>query len=235
MRIVAWNCKGGLRRKMDLVSALTPEILIVSESEKISGKEALGAERVKNILWFGNDPRKGLAVVSFGEYTLEAHPAYEPRFEWIVPLIVSGPRSFLLFSVWTLPLGQFRSYVQPLVEAFEHYRSVMAGTDVVWAGDFNASVALDRPSSLHKFPAFLSLAEQNGLQSLYHAQRQCPQGEEPEKTYFHYHHADKGHFIDYVFATPGMHLHGFDISVGSHSEWAKSSDHMPVICDFHTS
>jgi hypothetical protein len=64
---------------------------------------------------------RGLAVLSYGDYVCEVHPSYDPRHRWIVPVRVSGPASFLLFAVWTVPHSDSKSYVQPFVEAFELY------------------------------------------------------------------------------------------------------------------
>jgi hypothetical protein len=36
-----------------------------------------------------------------------------------------------------------------------------------------------------------------------------------------------------VFATERLHPHGFDVSVGSHADWSKRSDHAPLVCEFH--
>jgi hypothetical protein len=35
-----------------------------------------------------------------------------------------------------------------------------------------------------------------------------------------------------VFAAERLHPRGIDVSVGSHAEWSKRSDHAPLICDF---
>jgi len=43
---------------------------------------------------------------------------------------------------------------------------------------------------------------------------------------------DKGHHIDYVFAAERLYSRGIAVSIGSHTEWSKRSDHAPLICDF---
>jgi hypothetical protein len=57
---------------------------------------------VMSFEWFGTNPQKGLAVLSYGDYAFELHPSYDRRHRWIVPVSVSGPISFLLFAVWTV-------------------------------------------------------------------------------------------------------------------------------------
>jgi exonuclease III len=234
MRLITWNCKEAFHRKHVFAAALQPDILIVPECEKLSGMtQTLNAPTVRSFEWFGSNPRKGLAVISYADYVLEVHPSYDPRHRWIVPLSVSGPMAFVLFAVWTVPLGhQGGRYVRPLFEAFESYKSLMDTSDVVWAGDFNSSFVFDTPSRRYKFRDFVTLLEEKGLQSVYHHQRRCEHGEEPDETFYLYHRADKGYHIDYVFARDTVHPHGVDVSIGSHSDWSKRSDHAPVVCDF---
>src|SRR5260221_8077182 len=110
MRLITWNCKGAFHRKHDFVAALQPDILVVPECEKLSEiSQPFGSSPVRTIKWFGSNPRKGLAVISYGDCTFELHSSYDPRHEWIVPLSISGPLSFVLLAVWTLPLGDQRS------------------------------------------------------------------------------------------------------------------------------
>jgi exonuclease III len=233
MRLIAWNCKGGFKKKHSLMSALHPDVVVVPESERITElNHELGASPVRSMLWFGSQPRKGLGVVSYGEYSMEVHPSFVDRHKWIVPVNVKGPTSFLLFAVWTLPVGAQRLYVPPLIEAFETYRHLMDQTEVIWAGDFNAAYLWDKPSRKYKFRDFVHLLGRCGLHSMYHKQAGCDSGGENDQTFFLQHNAKKGYHIDYVFASSGLHRDGCQVSVGTHQEWATMSDHMPVICDF---
>lgn len=232
MRLITWNCKGAFHRKHCIAATLGPDILIVPECEKLSElQQPIGSRAIRSLKWFGSNPRKGLAVLSYGEYELNVHPSYDPTHQWIVPLLVTGPKSFTLFAVWTLPLGDSGRYVRPLFEAFESYKDVMASSEAVWAGDFNASFKFDRPSRKYKFCDFVALLRQSGLHSLYHRQHRCEHGEEQDKTFYLYHHAHRGHHIDYVFAASSFHPQGFKIAVGEHIDWSKHSDHSPIICD----
>jgi exodeoxyribonuclease-3 len=218
MRLITWNCKGAFHRKHPFVAALRPDVLIVPECEKLPGiAQLLDSKPVRSFEWFGSNPRKGLAVVSYGDYALTVHPDYDPRHQWIAPLSVSGPLPFVLFAVWTLPLGQRGGrYVRPLFEAFDSYGSLIQDSQVVWAGDFNASFVFDTPSRKYKFRDFVALLSRTGLHSLYHLHHMCDHGEEPDETFFLHHRADRGFHIDYVFASDGLHPDGMDV---------------PVICD----
>jgi exodeoxyribonuclease III len=236
MRLITWNCKGAFYRKHHLVAPLQPDILVVPECEKPSGlQQPLDSRPFGSFEWFGTNALKGLAVISYGDYTLEVHPGYNTSHQWVVPLLVSGPKTFVLLAVWTLPLGGYSGrYVRPLLEALECYKDLIASADVVWAGDFNSNYTFDRPSRHYKFREFVERLAQSGTQSLYHHQRGCRHGEEPDKTFYLYHHADKGFHIDYVFAPDSFHREGFNVSIGSHADWSKHSDHAPLICDVYS-
>jgi len=184
MRLITWNCKGAFHRKHDFVAALRPDILIVPECEKVSDvTQPFNCAPVRSFEWFGNNPRKGLAVISYGDYALEVNPSYDSRYQWVVPLSVSGPVGFVLFAVWTLPFGGYGGrYVRPLLEAFDFYKPMLDNSEVIWAGDFNSNFVWDTPSRRYKFRDFVSLLSQRGLHSLYHHQRKCEHGEEPDNT-----------------------------------------------------
>lgn len=69
------------------------------------------------------------------------------------------------------------------------------------------------------------------IRSIYHELYPCTSGEETHPTFYHYHKVDHPYHIDYVFASEGLHCSSLDI--GTHEEWHKRSDHMPMVCDFN--
>jgi hypothetical protein len=231
MRIITWNCRGAFLRKHASIAALHPDVLIIPECGELSGlTQVLGCPPVRTYKWFGDNPSKGLGVISYGDYELKVHEAYEGRHRWVVPLKVSGPRSFLLFAVWTLPDQRSRSYVQPLIEALHDYEALLDSGEAIWAGDFNSNFVFDRPSRRHKFADFVGLLAKQEIHSIYHRTNGCGHGDEADKTFYHYHHHDKGHHIDYIFASKSLHQHGCEVAVGTYADWAQSSDHVPLIC-----
>lgn len=235
MKLITWNCKGAFYRKHDFAASLCPDVLVVPECEKISTiAQPYNFAPVRSLAWFGENSRKGLAVISYGDYSIKVHPSYDSRHKWIVPVSVSGPVSFLLFAVWTVPLGPVGGrYVRPLLEALDFYTPLIGGAEVVWAGDFNSNYVFDRPRRTYKFCDFVGRLSQQGLHSAYHSQRKCAHGEEAEKTFYLHHKENKGYHIDYVFTSGRLHPHGLNVSVGSHADWSKRSDHAPLICEFH--
>src|SRR4029079_10853120 len=124
MRLIAWNCKGAFRRKHAVIAALEPDVLVIPEAARLDTiDDVIGCPAVRSLEWVGDKPAKGLAVLSYGAYSLRVHDAYEPRHRWILPLEVDGPISFILFAVWTVPHQETGYYVSCLFEALETYRA----------------------------------------------------------------------------------------------------------------
>jgi hypothetical protein len=231
MNLVTWNCKGALDRKHVALCSLRPDVAVLPEAGKITSlPNVLGSSAVRSIQWVGDNPRKGLAVVSYGDYRLEVHDSYDPGLRWILPLAVDGPMPFVLFAVWAMPHPRY--YVQCLFEAIEKYRSVLELPRVVWAGDFNNNVAFDRRAHELNFAHWLAKARALGFQSLYHLHNRCEHGSESHDTFFLHHDARKGHHLDFIFAKPALYSRGVEVSIGNPRQWLEKSDHMPVSCFF---
>jgi len=231
MRITTWNCNGGFTRKTGAVTALTPDILVVPEcGETATAQPDLGQASPTGFEWVGQIPTKGLGVFSFGEYSISRCPFYNPDHRFVLPLEVSGPMSFLLLAVWTLP-DAGRSYVRPLVDAWKEYEPHFSGREVLMAGDFNASVAFPGKPE-HHFSAFLNLAGGREIHSLYHERSGEDHGKEIAPTFFMHRKKEKPFHIDYMFASPGMRSRLQAFEVGSHEVWRDLSDHVPITASF---
>jgi exodeoxyribonuclease III len=234
MRLVTWNCKGAFGRKHPAAAQFKPDVLIVPECGKLEGTVpgVLGLPPVNSFDWIGVYQTKGLGVISYGDYSLRRHPDYDPDLNWILPLEVKGPRQFTLIAVWSVRNPVTGFYLSPLLDALEAYKHLFHESEVIVAGDFNQNVLFDTPRGKVKYADWLSKAEELGLRSVYHLDRQCEQGREPEKTFFLHHKEEKGHHLDYIFATPGLLENGVAVEVGNHADWHKASDHMPLACSF---
>jgi exodeoxyribonuclease III len=66
MRLVAWNCNTALRRKVDALLALRPDVAVISEcAEPIRLRTRSAHDWLENEpVWVGDDPSKGLAVIA---------------------------------------------------------------------------------------------------------------------------------------------------------------------------
>lgn len=234
MRLITWNCRGAFGKKHAAIAALKPDVLVVPEAGQLNNlTNVLGAGKIRSCEWVGDLPTKGLGVISYGDYSLRVHEAYDPRHRWILPLHVDGPRCFTLFAVWTVKHEETGYYGTPLFEALETYRDIIGLPNVVWAGDFNQSTVFDSPSDPLHFSHWISKAEEFGFRSIYHLNASVDHGAEPEKTFFLYGHEDKPHHIDFIFAKPPLYESGYEFAVGEHRAWSGSSDHMPLIFSTH--
>ncbi len=230
MRLISWNCKSAFRRKHPLVCELKPDILIVPECEKLEVSSLnFGVLSNRSFEWIGNNPKKGIAVYSFGNYQFEVLPIFNPKHRWVIPLKVTGAKSFILLAVWAMPNSETRSYVQPLFDALEEYGENIYSDGIYIMGDFNANFIFDRPNKIYKFQNLVGNLHERGIRSLFHEQHGAEHGKEDQKTFYMYHHEDKGYHIDYIFGGRNVSKGSFNVTLGSFSDWHKYSDHVPLI------
>jgi len=233
MRFATWNCKGALRRKLERILPEGIDVLVAPEAEQpLAFNNVIGAPPLRSSLWTGDSQTKGIAILSFGDYSLTVHHDFDPAHKYILPVEVHGPTSFLLFAVWTVP-GPCRNwYIEPLISALGAYRHLLDHPRVIWAGDFNQNAVWDEGDSPYNFRPFVEELNAAGLRSLYHATTGSELGREPDPTFHLHHHENKGHHIDYVFASDPLIEAGAGLRVGKYADWHSHSDHMPLLCTF---
>jgi hypothetical protein len=115
--LVTWNANMAFHRKHHLLAGLMPDVAVVPEcaADQHLRAQAPGFQP-KCGHWTGGETReglrKGLAVFSFGETTLEpiAVPFTDSHF---LALDVKGPLPFTLIAVWPL-LDRAGSYARPI-------------------------------------------------------------------------------------------------------------------------
>jgi exodeoxyribonuclease-3 len=200
MKIIAWNCNMAFRKKAPVMCGLQPDILVISECEHPDKLKFIDtAVQPQQILWFGTNPNKGLAVISFGKYKLDVLDIYNPSFKMIVPVQVTHKEtSFNLFAVWANnpddPDGQ---YVEQVWKAVNHYDNCLISPSTVLAGDFNSNTIWDKKRRAGNHSTVVKrLAEKNN-HSVYHAHYKQEQGEEQHPTFYLYKNKAKPYHIDY--------------------------------------
>ena len=72
LRIVSWNVALSLRSKWHAITALTPDLAILPEVARADLESLVPDPRHRD--WIGDNDRKGLGVVAFGDYALERAP-----------------------------------------------------------------------------------------------------------------------------------------------------------------
>jgi exonuclease III len=64
MKLISWNCNMAFRKKADAILRHRPDILILQECEHPSKINFdLHIKAPKSVLWFGNNPHKGMGIL----------------------------------------------------------------------------------------------------------------------------------------------------------------------------
>ncbi len=219
----------GFLQKRRFVRNLCPDIAVIPECSKGSIEASVGDGF--DGLWFGENPNKGLGV-------LVAKPWRIVRFQelnqkWVAPVWISGPCEFLLIAVWTARIYESakRSYIAQACEAVECHPEWFDGKPVVMCGDFNSNVIWDGKREVHNHSFLVKFLAERNIVSAYHHFFSKRHGEENQPTLYFRHHKYRPFHIDYVFLPEQWASRIMGVDVGDYEEWAKVSDHVPLIVD----
>jgi exodeoxyribonuclease-3 len=235
MKIITWNCNMAFRKKADLLLAHKPDILVIQECECVE-KLIFNDHTSKptDLLWFGTNRHKGMAVLSYGDLRLTALDCHNPALQMIIPISVTGGQSdFNLFAVWANnphdPDGQ---YVEQVWKAIHQYDHLLSSKQTMLAGDFNSNTIWDRKRRAGNHSNVVKHLEEKGIYSAYHRQHQQIQGKEQHPTFYLYRHQNKPYHLDYCFVSEDMAERVQSVEIGDFESWARYSDHVPVTVDF---
>jgi hypothetical protein len=230
MRLVVWNCWGGLTGdRAERLLALRPDVAIVPEAGEVAAWPMGSGLASSGYEWQGEVQAKGLAVMTFGEWTLR-RSAEPPRVPWVLPVHIDGPSPFRLLGIWTVQRPEWPSYASQVEQAIAAYEDELSTGMAVLAGDFNCSAQTRDPRP--------HLANVERLESLemvsgYHAVNGIEPGHEPSGTlYWRWQQAAPFH-CDFAFLPASWIKHVTSATVGDFDTWvgAKVSDHVPVIIE----
>jgi hypothetical protein len=225
MRLATWNCcRGPYDRKSALLDTLGADVSVIQECARPRAES-------DSLLWFGDNPRQGVAVVARGDYRLRRVPRARSVPKYVVPVEVTGPRSFLLFAVWT-KTQQEHCYVEAAVRAVYLYRKLIASRPTVFMGDVNSNVIWD-----HQHPedrchtALVARLAELGLVSAYHTFFDEPHGRETRPTYYFHWKETRPFHLDYCFIpkvwVPALR----QVRIEPYETWKAHSDHRPLWVD----
>ncbi len=224
MRIVTWNCwRGPATKKLPLLDSLASTISVIQECPRPSQND-------NSTLWFGDNPRQGIAVIASAGYRVSPIPTREvPRY--IIPIQVTGPVSFLLLAVWSQQDLNFR-YVKAIIRAVECYGDLIVAQPTVVVGDFNSNTIWDykRPDGQNHTGLVRNLAAL-GLVSAYHHFHGETHGAESRPTLYLLRKQARPYHIDYCFMPKNWTPHIRSVEVGAYDSWANVSDHRPLMVD----
>jgi len=221
VRLVTWNCcRGGFDAKVRALDGLRYDIALVQEIARPDGKN------LPTRLWIGDKPTHGVAAVAANGFTLRRHRSPLGPLDPVVPIQVSGPRSFNLIAVWG---RQESRYIRGVHARLVALKGVVRRRPTVIAGDFNSNTIWDKPRAPIDHSRFVAwMREELGLVSAYHAHFGEAHGMESTPTYFHTWQRPKPYHIDYVFIPEAWRNRLANVYVGGYEDWSKLSDHRPL-------
>jgi len=221
VRLVTWNCcRGGFDAKVRARDGLRYDIALVQEIARPDGKN------LPTRLWIGDKPTHGVAAVAANGFTLRRHRSPLGPLDPVVPIQVSGPRSFNLIAVWG---RQESRYIRGVHARLVALKGVVRRRPTVIAGDFNSNTIWYKPRAPLDHSRFVAwMREELGLVSAYHAHFGEAHGMESTPTYFHTWQRPKPYHIDYVFIPEAWRNRLANVYVGGYEDWSKLSDHRPL-------
>ena len=236
MKIITWNCNMAFRKKADLILTHNPDILIIPECEHPDKLVfSVDTPRPRDILWFGKNRNKGLAIFSYSNFKFKILDIHNEDFKMIIPIAVTGGHlNFNLFAIWAYnPTDKDGKYITQVWKAINHYDSLLTNNPTILIGDFNSNTIWDSnnlPKRNHS--SVVKALEDKGIYSTYHLLHMQTQGKEEHPTLYMYRHKDKPYHIDYCFVSSDIAEKLQSVEIGDYDFWIKYSDHVPVIVTF---
>ena len=223
------------RRKAGFILKYKPDILIVPECEHpdklIFPVDAL---KPKDVLWFGKNPNKGLAIFSYSSFRLKVLDNHNQDLQLIIPISVTGGSfNFNLFAIWANnPTDKDGQYIEQVWKAIHYYDELLSEKNTIIIGDFNSNSIWDIKNREGNHSNVVRRLEKLGIYSSYHLYHKQKQGSEKHPTLYMYRHKDKPYHIDYCFISDELIKRLKSVEAGDFDYWKKYSDHVPVIITF---
>jgi len=247
MKIVSWNCNGGLRNKLANIDALDADLFVIQECENPEFQSKSYRDWAGNYLWIGTDKNKGIGVfpkngntVSALEWNrsfkIESFKHAHPYHEWkttdlklFLPFRVND--SFNVLGVWTKGArGETFSYIGQFWKYLQIHRDDLTADETVIIGDFNSNNIWDKSDRWWNHSAVVSELEDLGIYSLYHYLNDEAQGLESMPTFYLYRNHEKAYHIDYAFISKRLITDCY-LEIGRIEDWLSVSDHLPLILE----
>ncbi len=219
------------RKKYRSVLSQNIDLAIIQECEN---KETLEKElshlTYNDIIWYGRNPNKGIAVISFNKTSIEMMDIFNPEFEYILPIHVRfGHRIINLFAIWAMPYqgSSTKSYVGQIWGAINHYNKLLHHPTIL-VGDLNSNALWDSKRKTGNHTQVVQFLANHNIHSVYHQLRNYPHGSERQPTLYLLKDKSKPYHIDYCFASGQLITEDTSIRIGAYLKWKSLSDHMPL-------
>ncbi|MEH7415031.1 hypothetical protein V7266_07065 [Neobacillus drentensis] len=147
MKIISWNCLRGtlFKDKLKKITELSPDLAVLPECPAPSTFQ--NEVEIKDSIWYGEEKGIGLGILSFSKDYKLSMLVDEIKYEWVVPIKVSGKEDFILLAVWTKRTPGYSSYGHILYSALKEYEHFLKNSRVIIIGDFNIDKNLPRSYS----------------------------------------------------------------------------------------
>jgi len=233
LRIISWNCNMAFRKKYEKITSLKPDLLVLQECENADKlKSHLNSIRYNDILWYGKNPHKGVAIISFNEVRIKLRKKHNTNFEFIVPVEMKvDTRKINLYCIWAMPhKKRLKSYVGQIWGAINHYENALNNESLL-IGDFNSNTIWDKERRIGNHSDVVNFLNKKNIFSIYHQKKRLKHGKEKHPTLFLLKKMARPYHIDYCFASKSLYSKKTRIKIGKYEDWIKLSDHMPIIID----
>lgn len=221
-----------LRNKVSAITELSPDILVVPESEHPEKINFQGADlNSVHSVWIGENPNKGLGIYGFNDVHLELDNSYTEQFRYIAPINVTYRDSkFSMLAVWAMPCNEPREqrYIGQVYYALECYKDFI-GEDSIIVGDFNWNLNFDTGKKKANFSSVIGKLFKREIASTYHSKNNQAFGKESQNTFFMYRKEEKQYHIDYCFHGNYWKSRLNSVEIGQYEDWKEYSDHVPLV------
>jgi exodeoxyribonuclease-3 len=186
------------------------------------------------IVWVGDNVNKGLAVISFTGSGLAIDHSHRTTNQYIVPVQVTGQKSFRLLAVWDHNDRKegLNRRPGPLLRALDDSSDFCQHDDLIVAGDFNNNPQWDKPDGPNNMALIARELMKRGLVSLYHKTMGLEFGAEERGTYWQYRNRAMPYHIDYIFVPTPWFESMVSFEIGNFEDWCAFSDHAPLVAEF---
>jgi len=152
---------------------------------------------------------------------------YNDSIHWAIPV---ESDTVDVLAMWAhKDAGQ--TYVEGLLNALSHYKSLLSKDNGLFIGDMNNNVRWDHKTKKEwQWATYVEELRELDKHSVWHKTKGEEHGSESVSTLFWYRQPERGYHIDYVFGSELL-IEKAKIEIGAHEDWLMHSDHVPLVLD----
>ena len=222
------------RKKYQKVMNLKPDLLVLQECEnELKLKDHLSSLNYNQLIWYGKNPHKGVAVLSFNDVEIALSEEHNKEIDYVLPIKLHiDNQEINLFAIWAMPHQESRalSYVGQIWAAINYYAELL-DEDSILIGDFNSNAMWDHKRKVGNHTQVMNFLNDRNIYSLYHKLTETLHGQEDHPTLYLTKSIEKPYHMDYCCASKNLFSNETTLEIGGYQDWIKLSDHMPLIID----